>query len=164
MRKISSKRKRGEPESLLFERFKRRIDGFNQRPLGMDDLYQECEKRKIFIGENPFRRVHGCSFYDDDGQPCLIVNSLIAEPYRIVAGYHELAHLLDHAPDPEAFLSLGSLWNNHKLEFQAQMIGVVALIPKELMLHFDFAELETEYGFPRDLITLRAHVLRQYAV
>jgi Zn-dependent peptidase ImmA (M78 family) len=162
MRRLTSGRRRDGREGLWADRFSQRIPDFNLRPLGLSDLYKECERREIFADEIPLRRIHGCSFQDEDGQPCLLVNSLIAEPYRVVAGYHELAHLLDHPPDPGVLLSTGSLWNQSKAEFQAQAVGVVALIPRELIESFDFGELAEEYGFPRDLIMFRAQIRRQF--
>lgn len=157
-----SGRRKGGGEGLWAARFSRRISGFNHRSLGLTDLYRECERRGIFADEIPLRRIHGCSFQDEDRQPCLLINALIAEPYRVVAGYHELAHLLDHPPDPGVLLSTGSLWNRSKAEFQAQAVGVVALIPRELIEKLDFGELAEEYAFPRDLIMFRAQIRRQF--
>jgi Zn-dependent peptidase ImmA (M78 family) len=136
---------------LWIDRISREIPGFNERSLNLEDLYKRCDTHHMFISEMPMRRLHGCSFYDEDEQPCLLINSLLNEAERIVAGWHEFAHLLLHTPDGSVFCSTGNLWNHSKTEAQAQTIGVLALIP-QTMLHEDLS------GYPRKIVMYRHQV------
>lgn len=133
-------------DGLLIARFSERIPSFNQRRLSLTDLFEICEEQEYCVIEMPLRKLHGCSFYDDDGQPCLILNALLPDGEKLIAGWHEFAHLYDQAPTPSVFCSTGNLWNNRKNERQAQVIGLLALMPDAEVVGMTAADLVEQYG------------------
>lgn len=133
-------------DGLLIARFRERIPGFNQRRLSLTDLFEICEEQDYCVIETPLRELHGCSFYDDDGQPCMTLNVLLPEGEKTIAGWHEFAHLYDQAPTPSVFCSTGNLWNNRKNERQAQVIGLLALMPDVEVVGMTAADLVEQYG------------------
>lgn len=144
--------------SDLIQRFEARLRGFNLRSLVLDDLLHECERRDIFVDLVPFQRIHGISFHDK-GQPCLLVNSLLTDAEKIIAGYHELTHLLDQADDVSVFLSLGNLWNHSKAERHAQTVGVIALMPDAAVWGLTVDEISEQFQVSRKLAEFRLSLL-----
>lgn len=134
---------------LWIDRLSRELPGFNEQPFNLLDLYRFCEQRGVLAEELPMRRLHGCSFYED-GDAFLMVNNLLSEPERIIAGFHELAHLLLHEPD-DVFCSTGVLRNHRKIERQAQIVGVIALLPIR-KLHEDLSD------YPRQIVEYRQQI------
>jgi Zn-dependent peptidase ImmA (M78 family) len=148
-------------EPLLIERFSKEIEGFNERPLGLPDLYAECERRGIVVEEAVFKRVHGCSFFDRDGDVFLFVNRLLPEPLRALAGFHELKHVLYRDPHPVCY-STPSLWNRTKYERQAQAVGLIALLPRVLISRMEPGEAQFESGLPKELVRQRYQLWLDY--
>ncbi len=135
---------------LWMDRLSQQLEGFNQRPFTLDDLHQYCYTHGIYADEVRLRRLHGCCFYH--GQvPCLVISAGLSPMEKIVAGYHELAHLLLHEVGTEVFCSTGNLWNEVKIERQAQIAGVIALLPRT-MLNQDLSD------YPRQLVAFRRRV------
>jgi Zn-dependent peptidase ImmA (M78 family) len=135
---------------LWMDRLSQELQGFNQRPFTLDDLHEYCHWHGIFADEVRLRRLHGCCFYQGE-MPCLIVNELLSAPEKIVAGYHELAHLILHDIGQEVFCSTGNLWNHAKVERQAQIVGLCALLPRPMLDH-DLSE------YPRQIVAARRRV------
>lgn len=147
------------PHHALIRRFESRVNGFNRQPLTLDDLWFECEQRSILADQFPFRRIHGMSFTDGDGQQCLLINSLLSVPEQVIAGFHELTHLIDQADDVSVFLSLGNLWNHGKAERQAQTVGVIALMPDRLIVGLSASEISERWQVSRKLAEFRLSLL-----
>lgn len=137
------------------DRLCREIPGLNDRVLTLDDLYQYCAARDFFVLESSMRKLHGCSFLARDGQPSMVINSLLREPERIVAGWHEFTHLLMHSTTSSVFCSTGNLWRHTKTERQAQTIGVIALLPLKI-LSDDLS------NYPAKIVKYRREVWQEY--
>lgn len=105
----------------------------------------------------PLRRLHGCSFPDeeDPDRSVLWVNSLLTEPEKIIAAFHELTHILMHPPGQGAFASTGALWNRRKIEQEAQSVGIVALLPLPAILGRAVWEIEEAFGVNRKVARWR---------
>jgi Zn-dependent peptidase ImmA (M78 family) len=142
----------------LIDRFAARLSGFNAHSLTLDDFFYECDRRGVAADLIPMRRAHGLFFYDE-GEACIAINRLISEPEQIVAAYHELTHLLDHAADPAVFLSVGDLWNHHRFETQANIIGVIALMPDRAVYGATAGELMERFGVSRAIAEFRLSLM-----
>lgn len=79
-----------------------------------------------------------------------MINSLLGEVEGVIAGYHELAHLLLHEPG-ETHCSIGDFCNYRKTERQAQTISVIGLLPQK-MLGEDLSD------YPRQIVEYRQEI------
>lgn len=139
------------------DRISHEIPGLNEQILNLDALYKHCAERKFFAGERPLRKLHGCSFINTQGQPSLVINSLLREAERIVAGWHEFTHLLLHSLEERVFCSTGNLWRHSKTERQAETIGVIALLPRK-MLTEDLSD------YPARIVKYRRDVWQEFGL
>jgi len=140
---------------MLIERFRSHLPGFNQHSFTLPDLYDICEAIEVRVRRLPMRRLHGCSFVEG-GEVYIYINSLIRGPEQVIAGFHEYCHVVDHCFDVEVFQSTGGLWNLTKRERQAQIIGVLALMPAPLIDGMTIDEAMRAFGVRRDVAEFRA--------
>jgi Zn-dependent peptidase ImmA (M78 family) len=91
------------------------IPGFNERALDLQAIYEQCERYGLVSRELRFRRYHGLSFHLE-GVPFLYINTLVLPAERVIAGWHEFAHLMYHPDDACVFTSKGSLYRLSKAE------------------------------------------------
>jgi Zn-dependent peptidase ImmA (M78 family) len=142
-------------DRLLIDRFAERIEGFNVRSLTLGDLSRLCDERHIELVQTRMRSYHGVAL-EDDGYSYIYINSLLSEPERIIAGYHEYCHIADHCLDMSIRKSTGSFWNLTKYERQAQVIGTVALMPESWIRGLSVEGIGREFGVSRGIAEFRA--------
>lgn len=140
------------------------IPDLNTRPLALQDFYAIADNLGIDADEMPLRRLHGCSFPDDDGDRVIRVNSLITEPQRIIAGFHELGHVALHTLDGVVFASLGPLWNHRRDECEAEMIGVLALMPLSAISEMNPNLIAAKFRVPKKTAKFRVQVYERYGI
>lgn len=133
------------------------IPDLNDRVLNLDILYQYCEAKEYRATERPLRRLHGCSFLSNTGRPSMVINSLLGEQERLVAGWHEFIHLFSHSPKDNVFCSTGNLWRHTRTEAEAQTVGVLALLPRKMMY-------EDLSHYPQRIIKYRRQVWDEYGL
>ena len=138
--------------NLLLERFIRRIPGFNERRQTMKDLIFLCDVLDIYFDLIDIAPLHGISLAEK-GKFYLFVNAHLPPSLQVIAGFHELAHILDHPLN--AHQSNGHLWNYDKLERQAQTVSVVALMPGPLLAGCDVGEVMAHFDVPFDIAMFR---------
>jgi Zn-dependent peptidase ImmA (M78 family) len=143
---------------LLLERARARIENFNRQQLLLEDLFAHCDDRHIEIVWQPMRRAHGCSFYEQD-EPFICINPLVSPAEQIIAGWHEYLHLVEHVPDVVTF-STGTFFNLSKMEYQAQVIGVMALMPDPLVRWLNEEEIMGEFGVTQSIARFRLSLFR----
>lgn len=139
---------------LLFERARHYIEGLNVEQQTLGNLCHACEDRRIEVRRLPFRRAHGCSFYEG-GQPFIYINSLLSIAEQTIAAHHEFVHIQEHAFEVEVFHSTGDLWNLSKYEYQAQAVGAVAWMPDPLIFGLGIEGIMREFGVSRRLAEFR---------
>jgi Zn-dependent peptidase ImmA (M78 family) len=143
---------------LLLERARRRIEDFNRESLGLEDLYHHCDDRHIEVVSMPLRTGHGCSFYRG-GFPYIFINPLVSKAEQVIAGWHEYLHLMEHVPEQATF-STGTFFNLSKMEYQAQVIGVMALMPDPLVRWLNEEEIMGEFGVTQSIARFRLSLFR----
>lgn len=138
------------------------IPDLNTRPQTLLDFYILAERLGIPADEFPMRSLHGCTFPDDDGERTIRINSLVSEPERIIAGFHEIVHNILHATEGEIYASMGPLWNHRKDEHEAEMIGVLALLPLSEIAGMTPEEIAGVYRLPLKTAKFRMQVFERY--
>jgi Zn-dependent peptidase ImmA (M78 family) len=147
---------RGSP--MLVERFRYRLPGFNRRTFTLRDLFDICDEINVRVKSLPMQLLHGCSFVES-GEVFLYVNSLLARPEQVIAGFHEYCHITDHCFGVEVFQSTGNLWNLSKREYQAQIIGALALMPATMISGLTVVEIMYQFGVRREIAEFRASLM-----
>lgn len=144
-----------------FDRFADRVEGFNQKSLRLYDLYNYCEGSGIEVVEKQMRQLHGGA-HELEGYQFIYINSLISYSEQIIAGFHELFHVLNHVGNAELCFSYGKVNNLSKQEFQAQAIGVIALMPLPEVYDMTIDQIVSEFYVSRQIAQLRFNIFQQY--
>jgi Zn-dependent peptidase ImmA (M78 family) len=103
----------------------------------------------------PLRALHGAAV-EEDGFQYLIINSLLRGAEKVIAGFHEFCHLTDHVLDVDVFHFTGNLWNVNKYERQANIVGVIALMPAPSIQGLSVEDIMREFGVRREIAEFRA--------
>lgn len=129
--------------------------GWNRKVLSSQDFERCCEEEEILVLTLPL--VEWGGFYGVfDGVPVIALDESLRGVERDRVAWHELAHHFLHTPD---FLFYDAV-SEAKAQREANIIAACALIPLPLLKARTFAELEDDYGYPRDLISYRADLWR----
>lgn len=136
----------------LVEHFMNALPYFNQRSLTLLDLEQFCRVKDIELLYRPMRFLHGMAC-EVDGCKVLRVNSLLPLSLKIISGFHELKHF--EFDNMDVCFSDGKLLNLSKIEYQAQKIGAIALMPDYQVLGKSIEDLMHEYEISRQIATFR---------
>jgi hypothetical protein len=138
-----------------------RIPDFNKRSLRLSDLHRICDELSIQVVQWQMRRLHG-SAYEEDGYRFIYINPLISYSEQIVAGFHELEHIVSHVGNGEVCQSRGDTLRLSKQEKQAQMVGVIALMPITIVYGMTVEEMMREFDAPRKLAEFRFKIFQEY--
>lgn len=161
---VTSKNRRGRKgTSLILETLSQLIPDINRRSLTIEDFYQDAARFGIRAREMPLREIHGGSVYYR-GRPYIRINRLLSPPEKVIAGYHELTHILAHAPELAPFMSSGSCWNHGRDERDAQTVGVIALMPSAAVVGREIEVLMEEFGVKREIAEYRLQLFKRYGI
>lgn len=150
-----------QPGTSSLRRFALRVDGFNKRPLRLCDLYTICEDEGIEVIELQMRRLHGGAF-EEDGYKFIFLNSLVSYAEQIVAGFHELFHTFNHVGDGVMCYSKGATQRLSKQEKQAQIAGVLALMPLSSVFQMTIEDMMREFDVSRKVAQFRFRIFQEY--
>ena len=150
--------------SFLVQYYTDRIPGFGSKSLTLPDLFTTCEADSIEVFRTPFDRLHGCAFFEDNA-PFIFINSTLPPTEQIIAGWHEYDHLSrhilqSHCPYNCVFTSSGSMVNLSRMEREAQIVGVLALMPQPLVMGLSLEDIMREFGVSRHTAEFRASLLQ----
>jgi hypothetical protein len=140
-----------------------RIPEFNKRSLRLCDLCRICDEFSIQVVQWQMRRLHG-SAYEEDGYRFIFINPLVSYAEQIVAGFHEFEHIISHVGNGEVCQSSGDTLRLSKQEKQAQMVGVIALMPITVVYGMSVEEMMGEFDAPRKLAEFRFSIFRDYRI
>jgi Zn-dependent peptidase ImmA (M78 family) len=121
------------------------------------DLY--CQKRGAIKIETDLIDDLG-EYRVQRGHPIILLHSFVTDNYRNWVFLHECGHDLFHSP-------LSCKFSHHvrrKIEFEANVVAAVALIPVGILRTKTLWEIQDEYLYPRKLILLRKYIWDNYKV
>lgn len=156
----NSRRKNEETTSpsMLVERFVKRIPGFNRFQLSFSYLIELSEAYGIKVLQIPLDLHHG-QWIISNKRSYIVINSEISAPLQVIGGFHEFAHVTDHAPLRLLDHYSGGLCNIRKFERQAQIIGVMAYMPDTEILGLSSEDLMRRYGISREIAMFRLSLM-----
>ena len=132
---------------------------WNTRVLTEDDFQQYCYAEGIEILE---RQVEQPAVYlTCNGKPTIFLNDQLRGPYRLFAGFHELAHYWLHPSHVRMYLGYG--WED-MIEREADVVAACALIPRTMLTRRQLLDLTDGYGYPDWIISLRCVFFDRYRI
>ncbi len=135
--------------------------GWNERPLGEDDVYRLCKRYKVTVQEMPLRV--GGFYYRVMGRDFIAVDSRLAGPQKLAVLFHELGHFLLHMPESGATANFHGVGLPTRKEHEADVFASCALIPRTLIECRTAQEL-IEDGFPAEMVAERFAIFERYAI
>src|SRR5262249_28635755 len=142
-------------DRMLIERFMARVPGLNRFRLAFVDLLASCDAYGIVVIQQPMRVLHGSAIHSST-RPYIMINSHLSGPEKVIAGFHEFTHIIDQeVPENSYRLSTGNLYNMSKSERQAQVVGVIALMPGPEARGLTVEDMMRIYGVRREVAEFR---------
>jgi Zn-dependent peptidase ImmA (M78 family) len=139
------------------------IPEFNRCSLTLEDLERICEAQNIELLYRNMRLLHGMAI-QCDGVDVLRLNKLISYSEQVIAGFHELFHFLFHPVDSQVCLSYGRICNISKRELQAQIVGVIALLPISLVYKMTVEDMMREFEISKEIALFRLKVFQEHRI
>lgn len=130
---------------------------WNIRVFTDDDFNQICEVSRVSVFECEMQLEGAYCVYA--GSPVIFINHALPWPRKLYVKFHELGHHWLHYPGVQFFLN-----TNNKVELEANIVAVCALIPASLLIKVSTQELTDDYGYPPELIEFRIEVFKTWGI
>jgi Zn-dependent peptidase ImmA (M78 family) len=143
---------------LIEEKIKMLGFGWNEKPLGEDDVYSLCSRFGVRIDESPM--TVGGFYYRLLGQDFLAIDSRLSGPQKLLVLFHELGHFLLHVPDDGPVADFHHVGRRTRKEREADAFALCAILPRALIADRSPSEL-IEDGYPADLVAQRLKLFRK---
>jgi Zn-dependent peptidase ImmA (M78 family) len=146
---------------FLLDKIKPLNTGWNERPLTDADFQRICRRLRVTVHEMPLRvggfyqRVHGRDY--------IAIDSRLSGTAKLLVQFHELAHFLFHMPMSGATANFHGLGRKNRLEREADLFAICALIPRTWLETRSMAELIDE-GIPPDTLSERIEILANHGI
>lgn len=131
--------------------------GCLERPLVLEDFEECCRLERIWVYRKRLRYDEGIFFYYKD-QAVIVINKTLSGGLLLWTAFHELIHYFLHPPELQYFTK----GTEDKVNYEANIITSVVLIPKYLIETKTFGELQDEYDFPAELLWIRKEAYERY--
>lgn len=143
-------------DRFLVERFTTWLPGWNRRQLQLEDFELLAAGLGVTVVEAELEEADGYAFWVD-GSPYIYLKAKLSYAKKVIAAYHELAHILYHPADRGVFKRTGrDLWNWSKCDRQAEIVGAIAWMPDTEARGLSVEELMEFYGVEREVGEFRA--------
>ncbi len=142
--------RRNATNRFLVERFTQWIPGWGARQLSLMDFYSVCEQLGIEAVEYTLDGADGYALWAG-GSPYIYISNRLPGPEKVIAGFHEIAHILYHPNDPKPL----KFFNYGKADRQAAIVGAVAWMPGRLAWGQTVEGLMEEFGVSREVASFR---------
>jgi Zn-dependent peptidase ImmA (M78 family) len=129
---------------------------WNKQSINERDIRRVCKKKGVRIVEGDVGREGLYIIYR--GIPFIVIHPGLSGPMRLWVLLHELFHHLLHVPGLQLFDSRFKT----KADYEANLLAAVSLIPLYMVKTKTFAELEEDFGFPKELLWIRKEVYERY--
>ncbi len=147
---------------FLIEKIQLLKIGWNERELTETDFYRLCRRFRIKVVEMPLRT--GGFYYRVMGQDFIAVDSRLPREKKLFVLFHELGHFLFHTPESGATANFHGVGRRTRIEIEADVFALCALIPKQLIKTKGPQELIDEGGFTPEIVAERLAVLERYDI
>lgn len=146
---------------FLTEKIRHLKIGWNERELTETDFYRLCRRFKIKVVEMPLGT--GGFYYRVLGRDFIAVDSRLPREKKLFILFHELGHFLFHTPESGATANFHGVGRRTRIELEADVFALCALIPKQLIEAKAVQELIDESLSP-EIVAERLAVLERYGI
>lgn len=147
---------------FLTEKIQHLKIGWNEREMTESDFYRLCRRFKIKVVEMPLRT--GGFYYRVMGRDFIAVDSRLPGEKKLLVLFHELGHFLFHTPESGATANFHGVGRRTRVEREADVFALCALIPKQLIETKTLQELVDEDGFTHEVVAERLSVFERYGI
>jgi len=147
---------------FLTEKIRHLKIGWNERELTETDFYRLCRRFKIKVVEMPLRT--GGFYYRVMGRDFIAVDSRLPREKKLLVLFHELGHFLFHTPESGATANFHGVGRRTRVEREADVFALCALIPKLWIETKTLQELVDQDGFTPEIVAERLAVFEHYRV
>ena len=132
------------------------IDGWNVRPLGLDDVIDFCRKHSIYIKQDENQADGELVYYEKDGKiyTFILISPFLDAGMRLWVLWHEIAHYILHYPAAAKFSNACT----DKCDAEANYVAAVGMMPRRAIEGKTISEVVHEFGYPRALVELRYEI------
>lgn len=134
--------------------------GWNQRPLTENDFYLICKRLRVNVVEMPLRT--DGFYYRVLGRDHIAIDSRLSGVKKLLVQFHELAHLLLHTPESGATANFHGIGHKTRIEREAEVVALCALIPRGLIAGCPAGDLVEDYGFSPETVVERLEIFSKY--
>jgi Zn-dependent peptidase ImmA (M78 family) len=135
--------------------------GWNERPLGLTELYELCRRFGITVEETPIAT--GGFYYRVMGRDFIALDSRLDETTRQLVLAHEFAHFLFHSPETGPAANFHRVGRRTRQEIEADAFAICTLMPRPMIEGRTAADLVND-GFNADMAAARFEVLERYGI
>ncbi|HRI05157.1 MAG TPA: ImmA/IrrE family metallo-endopeptidase [Pyrinomonadaceae bacterium] len=147
---------------FLTEKIQHLKIGWNEREMTETDFYRLCRRFKIKVVEMPLRT--GGFYYRVMGRDFIAVDSRLRREKKLLVLFHELGHFLFHTPESGATANFHGVGRRTRVEREADVFALCALIPKQFIESKPLQELVDEAGFTPETVAERLSVFEHYGI
>jgi len=124
--------------------------GWNRRVLTYTDFERACERDGITVISKRLPDDLG-RYQIVKGREVITLDSHLHGTLKVFIAFHEYGHALYHVPGCHRLLS--------KTEFEADIVGIVALLPRPLLERLSPGEISESLGYSLAFIAERYKIL-----
>lgn len=146
------------PMHFLLQKIRDLDIDWNERPLGESDAYELCSRLGVTVEELPM--TSDGFYFRVMGRDTIAVNRGLAPAARLKVLFHEIAHLLFHAPVSGPAAAFHHVGGRTRAEVEADAFAVCAIIPLCEVIGRERADLVDAYS--ESIVAERLAVLRKY--
>jgi Zn-dependent peptidase ImmA (M78 family) len=136
----------------------KKIDYWNEKVFTERDFFELCRRESIRVIEGDFVARGEYKVYKK--WPFILLRRRLPAAMRIWIQWHELAHHFLHYPGSYLFDPSAA----RKVDFEANFVASIALIPTKLMEDRGLEEIATEFNYPKKLIEIRRRIAEHYRI
>ncbi|MGE3468090.1 MAG: ImmA/IrrE family metallo-endopeptidase [Pyrinomonadaceae bacterium] len=126
------------------------------------DFYRFCRLLKVTVTEMPLR-VSGF-YYRVMGRDFIAVDSRLTGPAKLVVMFHELAHVLFHAPESGATANFHDVGKKTRHELEADAFALCAIIPVSVIVAASSIQPLLDEGMPTEILSERMSVYERFGI
>lgn len=143
---------------ILSSLIKKKVIGWNKQIFSEDDALALCRDQGVRVVFDNISSRGEYTVYKKIS--FIILRENLNNQWRPWVLWHELAHHFLHYPGHYLFNQSSA----RKVDFEANFVASVALIPTKLVETMTFGEIVAEYNYPKKLIEIRKQIYDHYKI
>lgn len=143
---------------ILSNLAQKKIENWNKSVLTIEDGEMFCYKNGVRLITAPIASRGEYTVYKKI--PFIIIRENLNPKWKTWVLWHEIAHHILHYPGNYLFSSSSA----RKIDFEANFVAAVALMPLSIIGQLTVSEIIAEYGYPKEIIEIRKLIYDNYRI